>query len=116
MRLLFVVDSPIACARVAILLVSSYTVPALTGEMVWTPPTLAGAAALVRQGCAEQTHAADAETCRRPMRARERQGAHVRPMTFSSSCRSPTVWCQGTSRQVCDGRPRGARLPIGVKL
>ena len=45
MRLPFAVDS-LACARVAIMLIPSYTAAALTGEMVWTTPTLAGASAL----------------------------------------------------------------------
>ena len=36
----------LACARVAIMLIPSYTAAALTGEMVWTTPTLAGASAL----------------------------------------------------------------------
>ena len=41
----FPVDS-LACARVAIMLIPSYTAAALTGEMVWTIPTLAAASAL----------------------------------------------------------------------
>ncbi len=45
MHLPFAVDS-LACTRVAIMLVPSYTVAALTGEMVWTIPTLAAASAL----------------------------------------------------------------------
>ena len=45
MRLPFAVDS-LACARGAIMLIPSYTAAALTGEMVWTTPTLAGASAL----------------------------------------------------------------------
>ena len=45
MRLPFAVDS-LACARAAIMLIPSYTAAALTGEMVWTTPTLAGASAL----------------------------------------------------------------------
>ena len=36
----------IACARIAIMLIPSYTVAALTGEMVWTVPTLAAASVL----------------------------------------------------------------------
>ena len=45
MRLPFAVDS-LACARVAIMLIPSYTAAALTSAMVWTTPTLAGASAL----------------------------------------------------------------------
>lgn len=45
MRLPFAVDG-LACARIAVMLVPSYTVAALTGEMVWTIPTLAAASAL----------------------------------------------------------------------
>ena len=45
MRLPFLVDS-FACARVAIMLIPSYTAAALTGEMVWTILTLAAASAL----------------------------------------------------------------------
>ena len=45
MRLPFLVDG-FACARVAIMLIPSYTAAALTGEMVWTILTLAAASAL----------------------------------------------------------------------
>ena len=48
MRLPFAVDS-LACARVAIMLIPSYTAAALTGGMVWTTPTLAGASAFGRE-------------------------------------------------------------------
>ena len=45
MRLPFTVDS-LACARIAVLLVPSYLAAWITGEMVWTIPTLAAASAL----------------------------------------------------------------------
>ena len=60
MRLPFAVDS-LACARVAIMLIPSYTAAALTGEMVWTIPTLAGASALAAslKGPEDPTRAVD---------------------------------------------------------
>ena len=36
----------IACTRIAVMLIPSYTAAALTGEMVWTVPTLATASVL----------------------------------------------------------------------
>ncbi len=45
MRFPFTIDR-LACVRVAIILVPSYTAAALIGEMVWTVPTLAAASAL----------------------------------------------------------------------
>ena len=45
MRLPFAVDS-LACARIAVMLIPSYLAAWLTGEMVWTIPTLAAASAL----------------------------------------------------------------------
>lgn len=45
MRFPITVDG-IACARIAIMLIPSYTAAALTGEMVWTVPTLAAASVL----------------------------------------------------------------------
>ena len=45
MRLPITIDG-IACTRIAIILIPSYTAAALTGEMVWTVPTLAAASVL----------------------------------------------------------------------
>ena len=45
MRFPITVDG-VACTRIAIILIPSYTAAALTGEMVWTVPTLAAASVL----------------------------------------------------------------------
>ena len=45
MRFPITVDG-LACTRIAIIMIPSYTAAALTGEMVWTVPTLAAASVL----------------------------------------------------------------------
>ena len=98
MRLPFAVDS-LACARVAIMLIPSYTAAALAGEMVWTIPTLAGASALAAslKRPEDPTRAVDAAGGRgRALeRGRAGRGDGISHRSVRSTCRRhpiPRTW------------------------